>query len=190
MNRLRILPLLLLLAWPATPVLADDPGTPEILGWIEWVQLKDPDLRLRAKLDTGATTSSVHAVNKRFFQRDGRDWIAFDILDRENEDRAVHYERPIVRQVRIVRAGGEVDARPVVEIGMCVGGIYRERQFTLADRSDLNYPVLVGRNFLRNRIVVDSAATYTRDPDCAAQDAAPANGDVESQTDSVEEESE
>lgn len=189
--RLRLLlPLLLFAAWSAQPAHADTGEGADILGWIEWVQLTDPDLRLRAKLDTGATTSSVHAVNKRYFSRDGDDWVSFDILDRENDDLPVHYERPVVRRVRIIRAGGEVDTRPVVEIGMCVGGTYRERQVTLADRSDLNYPVLVGRNFMRGRVIVDSATTYTRDPDCADTEAAEADGDIESDADTVEEESE
>ena len=185
------LPALACLLFAGASAASDDaaPHNRQIFGWIEWVQLSDPDIRLRAKLDTGATTSSLNAINKEYFKRDGKDWVSFDVIDRENDDAPVRFEREVVRRVRILRAGGGVHSRPVVEIGMCVGDIYRKRQFTLADRTELNYQVLVGRNYMEDHVIVDSAETYTRRPSCKPE-AEGAAEPSENTIDTTEEESE
>ncbi|MCC5793394.1 MAG: ATP-dependent zinc protease [Chromatiales bacterium] len=142
----------------------------QLLGWLEWVQLERTDggqiLELRAKLDTGATTSSINAQNQRRFTRNGERWVAFDVADPHEPGSYIRFERPVVRNVRIRRAGGSVDQRPVVELGMCLGDAYRKRQFTLADRSAMDYQVLVGRNFMERHIIVDPTETWTRPPQC------------------------
>ncbi|MES0873038.1 ATP-dependent zinc protease family protein [Sinimarinibacterium thermocellulolyticum] len=137
----------------------------EIFGWIEWVAVGDKGIRLKAKLDTGATTSSITAENIEYFTRDGAKWVRFAIRD-EHLDGIEIVEAPLARHVRIRRHGGQSQRRPVVKLGLCVGDIYRERQFSLIDRSGFNYPVLVGRNYLRDHILVDSDIIYTREPAC------------------------
>jgi hypothetical protein len=138
----------------------------DILGWVEFVEFTDPSIRLKAKLDTGATTSSLNALNQKRFKRDGESWIRFDVEDPENPENHVTFEAPIVRHVRIVRHGGETQRRPVVELGMCVGNVYRKRQFSLIDRTEFIYQVLIGRNFLRDHVAVDSGSTYLDEPRC------------------------
>ena len=73
---------------------------------------------------------------------------------------------------RIRRHGGTPHQRPVVELGMCVGHVHQVAQFTLADRSVFNYQVLVGRNFLKGHIVVDSGSRFETKPKCT-----PSKGD-------------
>lgn len=142
------------------------PAQREVLGWVEYVEFREPRVRLKAKLDTGATTSSLNAMNLRRFKRGGRSWVRFDVLDPDRRGEHVSFAAPIVRMARIRRHDGQFQERPVVYLDMCLGHMQRRRQFTLIDRSDFNYQVLVGRNFLRGYIVVDSAERLQTRPDC------------------------
>lgn len=144
-----------------------EPDARTIHGWVERIEILPEGISLKAKMDTGATTSSLNALNMQTFRRDGKRWIAFDINDPENADNTVRMERPITRHVRIVRHGGELQRRPVVAIGLCIGPHYREEEMTLIDRTQLNYQALVGRNHMRGIILVDSAETFLQKPRCA-----------------------
>jgi hypothetical protein len=165
------------LAFSATPAAADAlPQKREVLGWVEYVEFERPRVRLKAKLDTGATTSSLNAVNLRRFRRGGVSWARFEVLDPDEEGNRFTFESPVVRTARIRRHDGLIQQRPVVKLAMCLGHVMLVRQFTLIDRSDFNYQVLVGRNFLRGHIVVDSAARFQTRPDCEWPDGQVADG--------------
>jgi hypothetical protein len=148
------------------------PGELEILGYIEKVRFENPAIELNAKLDSGATTSSINALNRETFEKDGKEWIRFDVIDPEDEDNLVTFEAPVVRTVRIRRHNGPPHVRPVVELSACVGHVLQVSQFSLADRSDFNYQVLIGRNFMKGHIVVDSGSRFETKPECK-----PAKGD-------------
>ena len=147
---------------------ADETDVRTIHGWVERIEILPEGISLKAKMDTGATTSSLNALNKERFERNGERWIAFDILDPEDPDKTLHLERPIVRNVRIVRHDGGFQRRPVVSIGLCIGPHYREEEVSLIDRTRLNYQVLVGRNHMSGIILVDSAETFLHKPRCTA----------------------
>jgi hypothetical protein len=138
----------------------------DILGWVEFVEFAEPRLRLKAKLDTGATTSSLNALNQEPFEKDGKPWMRFDMRHPTDRERLITLEAPLVRTARIRRHNSNVQERPVVNLGMCIGDVWRKRQFTLIDRSDFAYQVLVGRNFMRGYIAVDSDETYLSRPRC------------------------
>jgi len=141
-----------------------------VLGYIEYAHFPEADLQLKAKLDTGATTSSINALNTEAFDKDGDEWMRFDVIDPEDEDNLLRFEAPVVRKVRIKRHSGRPDVRPVVLLDVCVGNARQMTQFSLADRSDFNYQVLIGRNFLKGNIVVDSGTRYTGKPDCTKRE--------------------
>ncbi|MBK1672111.1 hypothetical protein CKO35_02105 [Ectothiorhodospira shaposhnikovii] len=141
-----------------------------IMGWVERVEIQPEGIQLKAKMDTGATTSSLNALNKEIFERDGREWIAFDIIDPENAQNTVRIEREISRYVRILRHDGNHQRRPVVRIGLCMGEIYREAEMSLIDRTQLTYQALVGRNHMKGLILVDSSRTRTQTPACVPPD--------------------
>lgn len=158
---------LLLLLLPLAPAMADPPAREmHILGWVEWIRLMPEDLRIKAKLDTGATTSSLNALNQKIFERDGEEWIAFDILDPDDEDRHIRLEREITRYVRIVRHSGDHQRRPVVEVDLCLGGVQRREEVSLVDRTELNYQLLVGRNHMEGAILVDPGETFLGEARC------------------------
>lgn len=156
----------------------------DIFGWLERVEVGDNRLLLKAKLDTGATTSSLSATDIDYFERDGRRWLRFKVYSKL-QDREEIFEAPLVRHVQIRRHSGKNQRRPVVSLPMCVGDLLRERQFTLIDRTGFNYPVLVGRNYMRDYILVDSESTYTREPSCASR---AVTGEAEPVADDLEEE--
>ncbi len=143
-----------------------DKSALSVLGYIEYVYFDAPTIQLKAKLDTGATTSSMNALNKEAFKKDGKDWMRFDVIDPEDETNLIGFEAPVVRTVRIRRHGGEPLRRPVVLLGMCVGNVHQVAEFSLTDRSDFNYQVLVGRNFLQGHIAVDSGNKFETKPQC------------------------
>ncbi len=110
-------------------------------------------ITLRAKLDTGAKTSSLGGHDVEVFQRSGQDWIGFAVANGQ-----ARIERPVVRRVTIRRAGAPDQRRPVVRLLTCFAGATRMTEFTITDRSDMTYPLLLGRRFLAGRVVVDAGA--------------------------------
>jgi hypothetical protein len=141
------------------------PRTLEIFGWVERVELLDGQISLKAKLDTGARTSSLDATNIERFSRDGERYVRFVLADPDTETE-ITLERPLVRNVRIVSHSGENQRRAVVTLPICYGPWHEEIEFSLIDRSNFIYPVLLGRSALEGRVLVDSEATFANYPDC------------------------
>ena len=129
-----------------------------IMGWIENAELEDTGLRLRAKLDTGARSSSLDVLEHEIFKKDGRDWVRFTVSDRKKTKKVL--ERPVLKFIRIKRSEAVTTRRPVIEMRICVGPIAAMTQVNLANRAHLNNPLLIGRRFLENRILVDSGRTF------------------------------
>lgn len=134
-----------------------------VFGWVERVKVMDADLVLKSKLDTAAETSSIHAPDPEPFEKDGEDWVRFEISNEEGT--SVTLERPVERTVRIRSASG-VTERYVVALTVCVGRVQQEREVNLADREELSTPMLLGRNFMAGVILVDPDEGYTEDPAC------------------------
>lgn len=136
----------------------------KVLGWAEWALVSKHKIRMRAKLDTGARSSSVHAEDVERFRRGGKDWVRFTLRSRSGKSAKLELE--VHRWVRIRRAGVRTRQRAVVLIGICLGTIHRMAQVNLSSRDRMNYALLIGRRFLGDKIVVDSSRRYTTPPDC------------------------
>ncbi|MAZ06833.1 ATP-dependent zinc protease [Marinobacter sp. SS8-8] len=164
--------------YSANPGENSDSRPPEALGYVEWVVLQDTSLRLKSRLDTGAKTSSLHAVNVEPFDKDGKEWVSFQIPlgdhkdqptegELDHEDITLELERPIERTVLIKRKGAPSQRRYVVRMEFCIAGTPHETQFSLTDRSKFSYPVLLGRRFMRDdNILVDSADAFLAKREC------------------------
>lgn len=136
----------------------------ELVGRSEWIGLPDIGTYLRARIDSGANTSSLSAKEITRFERDGEDWVRFKLGINEedivvDQVRDEWIEAPVERRVRIVQAAGS-ESRPVVSLLMTLGSIREPVEFTLNDRTHLNYPVLLGRRFLMDIALIDVAETY------------------------------
>lgn len=136
----------------------------EVVGWRELVHLPDLGLHeLPAKIDTGARTSSLHATILEQFERDGERYVRF----------AVDFERQHVRQVceavhidwrGITSSNGETQRRMIVKTPLRIGDVTFRAEISLADRSDMKFPMLIGRSALRRRFVVDSGHSWLQSP--------------------------
>ena len=140
-------------------------GHPLVLGWLEWAALEPAHILLKAKLDSGAKTSSLSAVDVERFERDGKPWVRFTVpisaADGGTDHRQkITIESALLREALIKRHGATPAVRPVVEIKVCLGGARFTTPVTLTDRSHFNYPLLFGRSALRDRALIDVAHTY------------------------------
>jgi len=170
------------LLFSASPALAEpqpeSSAEPEVLGFIEWVVMGETGIRLKARLDTGAKTSSLHAANVESFEKDNEEWVRFQLPLGDHEDQPsegelehdeviLEFERPVYRTVLIKRKGAPSQRRHVVKMEFCIAGKMHETQFSLTDRGKFAYPVLLGRRFMRDdNILTDSARSFVAEQEC------------------------
>jgi len=196
-----------------------------ILGSREWVWLDAAQESFKARIDSGATTSSIHAVDQELFERNGNEWVRFKLsassprvsidktrvkasagrgkgLEKSREEESSRKERsqkeksgepennqtdieaigdserstelhsdkasnikvieaPVVRWVRIIQASSDkAERRPVIEAWIQVGGLREKTEFTLANRANMTYPILLGREFFKDVALIDVGKSY------------------------------
>ncbi len=135
----------------------------KILGWREWVSL--PDLGIpgvKAKIDTGARTSALHAFRIELFSRDGSEHIRFWLHPlRKKQEVELVCEAP-VSQKRIVKdSGGHTEERYVIETVVCVGEHKWNIELTLTSREDMMFRMLLGRSAIsKGNLIIDPTASY------------------------------
>ena len=143
-------------------------AAPVSYGWIEKGVIMPYGVAVKMKLDTGALTSSLDARELHHFKRNGKPWVRFTLaLTDANTDKVVRQtlERPVERSVTVRGAGG-MEQRPTVTMSICVGDKVYKEWFTLRDRSEMIYPVLLGRRLLAELGPVDASRTFTVQPSC------------------------
>ncbi|EGU56994.1 putative lipoprotein [Vibrio nigripulchritudo ATCC 27043] len=132
-----------------------------ILGEKEWVYISGLDESFKARVDTGATTSSISAVDIDKFKSGGQDYVRFRIAHDGTKSQLLTL--PVQRWVRIKQSSKEgYQRRAVVEGEIQIGDLKTSTEFTLADRSHLTFPVLLGRSFFRDVAVVDVSKQYVQ----------------------------
>ena len=163
--------LLLLLVLGPSACLADEPPHGKVIaGWVERVKvLEGGGIPTKAKLDSGAKTSSIHAEDVERFKKDGERWVRFTLVIEDLDDHVhrVKLEKPVQRNIRVKDHEDEPRRRPIVELPICFDGRTHPVHFSLADRSGFIYPVLLGRRFLDDVAVIDPDATYLTGDSCA-----------------------
>ena len=157
-----LITLLCLICLLQTTVQAE--GKKSIIGWIEPVRVMPANIPVVAKIDTGADHSSINARDPETFRRNGQDWIRFGLTDVNGKNHTI--ELPVLRYTRIKRRGVEPQKRVVVELGICLDKQLRYIDVNLANRTDYNYKMLIGRSFLKGLFVVDADIMNVTSPDC------------------------
>jgi hypothetical protein len=139
---------------PACPERADD-ASKMVVGGLEEIWLSAVEMPIIARIDTGVQTSSLDVRNIESFERDGKPWVRFEIIDPRTEE-PLQVERKIRRTIGIVQNGGsESMRRPVVRMGIVIGDISEKAEFALAERTHEGYQALIGRSILSDVMVVD-----------------------------------
>ena len=139
-----------------------------IAGWVENVRIQNLNFNVKAKLDTGAKTSSIHAKDIELFSKDDKKWVRFALVLRDSED-TVHelkLEKKLIRRVRIKSQDDKDDSRYVVMLDVCFNGRTYSTEFTLSDRDEFIYDVLIGRRFLKRTAIVDVNQAFLTVTDC------------------------
>lgn len=132
------------------------------IGWREWVRLPDLGVNLiKAKVDTGARTSALHAEDVRFLVRAGRRMVRFTLHPKQRNRRtAVTATAPVVDE-RIVRSSnGEQELRPVIETTIDIGGHEWPIELTLTRRDVMGFRMLLGRQALRRQVIIDPGRSF------------------------------
>lgn len=131
-----------------------------IIGELERFTIYPWEWSIDARVDTGATTSSIHSEDLTYFERDGKRWVRFNLVNPKTKEKE-EIEKRVKRRVIIKATGDESDdRRPVVEFTISLGAMKRQIEVTLADRQHFDYKLLVGRNFLRDLVVVDVSRKF------------------------------
>lgn len=132
------------------------------LGWREWVSLPQLGLnRLKAKVDTGARTSSLHAFELRDFVDAGVHRVEFKMHPNQHDtDTVVVCVADIVDERLVRDSGGHQEKRWIIESPLTIGTVTWNIEINLTSRDDMRFRMLLGRTALRGQAVVDPARSY------------------------------
>jgi len=132
------------------------------LGWREWVEL--PLLfneNIMAKIDSGAKTSSLHATNISYFEKESEEWVRFKVYPRRNDNIKSHFiEAKVVETKNIRSSNGKVSTRPVIETSIRVANQEWQIQINLINRSKMGYRMLLGREAINSKFFINSNRSF------------------------------
>jgi hypothetical protein len=151
----------LLFVFSPLHVMADQPTT---IGWIEHVAVQPHNLTIKAKIDTGADNSSIHAKDIQIYEKAGGKWVRFLVENDSGE--TAQFDLQLLRIANIKRKGAEPQKRPVVNMDLCIGNTLKAVDINLANRENFKYRMLIGRSYLKDQYLVDSGRKYTAEPAC------------------------
>ncbi|WP_133010882.1 30S ribosomal protein S6--L-glutamate ligase [Marinomonas flavescens] len=128
-----------------------------VIGSEEWCAFSSLNIpAVKARIDSGAKTSSLHAINIQYFSRNGEQWTSFEVHPlQDNRKITVHCEAQIVDHRVIKSSSGDKEKRPVIRASLALGEKSWVVELTLTDRDSMGYRMLLGREAMNGRILVD-----------------------------------
>ncbi|WP_414467764.1 ATP-dependent zinc protease [Leptospira mtsangambouensis] len=128
-----------------------------IIGRVEWVEFPNWKLKLRARIDTGAKSCSIHAVNIERLTENGEEFVVFETFV---DEKPVKLKSRFVKEAKVSSTSGVSEKRIMIREVMKMGKIKEEVIINLNDRTNLNYPILIGRNYLMGKFLVDVSLSH------------------------------
>jgi hypothetical protein len=132
------------------------------VGWREWIALPELGVaRVKVKVDTGARSSALHAYDMRMHDRRGRPYVTFVIHPlQRTTDRTVSARAEIVALRSVRCSNGQIEIRPVIHTAVALGEQSWPIELTLTNRDEMGFRMLLGRQAIRGRFLVDGGRSY------------------------------
>lgn len=133
-----------------------------MLGWREWVGLPELKLeKIKAKIDTGARSSALHAFAIEPYRKNGQRWVMFAIHPLQNRcDVAIECHAPVKDRRIVTDSGGHKQRRYVIETQLVLGQSVIRAEMTLTNRDSMRFRMLLGRTAMDARFIIEPGASY------------------------------
>ncbi len=134
----------------------------DILGWREWVSLPVLGIdRIKAKIDTGARTSALHAFDVRLVEDNDKKLVKFCIHpEQKNLDKVIECEAALLDEREVKDSGGHSENRYVIETDILIGSKLHTVEVTLTNRDSMGFRMLIGRTTMKGHYLVDPGKSY------------------------------
>ncbi|NEQ32563.1 MAG: ATP-dependent zinc protease [Leptolyngbya sp. SIO4C5] len=135
-----------------------------ILGWREWLALPDLGIvKLKAKIDTGARSSALHALEIEPFSRAERNWVRFAVFSNyQQPNQPLRVEAELLDQRHVRSSSGQAELRSIIRTHVAIKAWRWPIELTLTDRTQMGFPMLLGRQAIRRRFVVDPGQSFVQ----------------------------
>ncbi|MGY6529071.1 MAG: ATP-dependent zinc protease family protein [Cyanobacterium sp.] len=133
-----------------------------LIGWREYLALPHLGVKeIKAKIDTGAKTSALHAFNVKIVEKEHQKIVEFEIhpIQKENQTSIVA-TAPLLEYRTVKNSGGVAETRPVIETNVILGNISWAIALTLTNRDSMGFRMLLGRDAVKNRFLVDTGNSF------------------------------
>jgi hypothetical protein len=133
-----------------------------VIGWREWIGFPELGIKnIKAKIDTGARTSALHAFDIEMFTRKGREFVSFKVHPFQKDMRTVRTcVAEVVDKRKVKNSGGKSSIRPVISTRIKVGELSWMIEVTLINRDEMGFRLLVGREALRGHLLVNPGSSF------------------------------
>lgn len=137
-------------------------ASPPIIGWREWLSLPQLKIKeIKAKIDTGAKTSALHAFDIKILKKGSKKFVSFKVHPTQRDmKKVVQAQAELVEERLVKNSGGKVSLRPVINSQVKLGPLVWEIELTLINRDQMGFRMLLGRDAVKNLLLVNPGRSF------------------------------